>query len=53
MEIIPSDKASATILTWFRLKNKTAELRSSVIHLWIQEEFVAENVTTKISTSSI
>lgn len=52
MEIIPSDNASATILTWFRLKNKIAEFRSSVIHLWIQENLVEGNVTTKISMSS-
>lgn len=33
MEIIPSDNASATILTWLRLKNKTGEFRGKVIHL--------------------
>lgn len=33
MEIIPSDNASATILTWLRLKNKTGEFRGRVIYL--------------------
>lgn len=51
MEIIPSDDALATILTWLGLKNKTVQCRSSAIHVQIYEILVEGNVT-EITTSS-
>lgn len=52
MEIIPSDDALATILTWLGLKNKTVQCRSSAVHVHIYEILIEGNVTTEITTSS-